>query len=352
MDLTVAELEERLARLELEVRRPCSGCADLEKRVTSLELQLAGAATDTLAESPVDELLRQVQEQSAEAGAGAEAEDEDDISRLLREARQVDFSVMLEEEGDDGGALGAVGLPISVADTLETIEVCDLLLPEPGASLDGAEAYPTPAAPAPAPPNRQVCHLILGDSIARGLALPCGPKDTVLNLAEGGNTWHREAGIIRDHLSEWAEETRRRGAERGDVFIWMGGNDIYGRPGGRAGGLQPHAVAEVLEILREWGRVVAAGPTIRLFNDKHKQWEDTPAFVADKQMRVLATEAGVEFLPYIGRALTVTKRINGTKKHFAVPDKVGKFFRDSLGIHLSEEGYRKVLQHLDHVFVQ
>ena len=69
------------------------------------------------------------------------------------------------------------------------------------------------------------CHLILGNSIAKHIQLPASPGDSVLNLAEGGNTWQREERNVQDHLREWETERSKNGTTPGTIFICMGGND-------------------------------------------------------------------------------------------------------------------------------
>ena len=73
-------------------------------------------------------------------------------------------------------------------------------------------------------------HLILGDSIAKHIQLSVPPGDSIINLAEGGNTWQREERYVRNHLREWEAERSKIKATHGSIFIWMAGNDAYGRP--------------------------------------------------------------------------------------------------------------------------
>ena len=188
--------------------------------------------------------------------------------------------------------------------------------------------------------------------------LPVLPNDTTINLSEGGNTWEKEQHRIHDHISRWTAETANRGARPGKAFVWMGGNETYGRPGTSPRGLDKDAVAEVIKTVKTVAKsVVVAGPVIRLWRDRGTQWEMTRAFHADRDIGAVARSQGPEFVPYIGRAFNISRRGgdvrhgDARKCHVVGTKQVEDYFCDRLGIHLSEDGYQRALSRLGHILI-
>ena len=101
----------------------------------------------------------------------------------------------------------------------------------------------------------------------------------------------------------------------------------------------------VLQRLRH-NTVILVGPTPRLWADAEKQWESTPAFEADQLLMRAAKEHGFAFLPYLGRLLTCMH----LRKHVVRRNVAQAWFaRDET--HLSREGYEKLSQKLNRVFM-
>ena len=186
-------------------------------------------------------------------------------------------------------------------------------------------------------------HLILGDSIAVYVTLPVTSDSSTLNLAVRGNTWSKENVSLDIHLREWELEAAARNSQPGKVFLWLGGNDVYGRPGDAPRDLWHGDMCQVLERLQN-NDVVLAGPTPRLWADADKQYEKTAAFRADEILKRAAQEYGIRFIPYVGRALTCMQR----RQHVVRGDVARSWYaRD--GVHLSQEGYKKVEKKLGNV---
>lgn len=317
--------------------------AALQLRVGNLESRLGTAeagppfGTSTVEPLLVDNLpelfpdLGDLREVTVEAPRDPMEEDpmeEDPIEELLREA-----------QGVASGTLTLEGLEARSGQTAGS---------EEEQQTDGQQTAPLEGSKEEdaAPEPRGRLHTILGDSIGVGLRIPVRPGDELINLAESGNTWTKEELRVGGHIAKWAEESRGRNLEQGRVFIWMGGNDIYGRPWQKAQGIEERAVEGVLRKLNlRDADVVVAGPTPRMWADSGRDWEDTAAFRADRILRGTVEAAGAKFIPYLGRALTSMRR----RRHALLPDVAHQFFTD--GIHLSEEGYRRVERRLKNVFL-
>lgn len=291
-----------------------------------------------------------------------------DIDDLLREAEAVGQGIYDEDMGELMHMYVDVDPPVAEAGMDVAAELGELLR-EPAfqAALMGgpsdlapaadfsvsSDQQPCPAAPdstsAVTPPERGLwngkLNLILGDSLAVPLDLPAGPGDWVLNLAVGGNTWRKEKRLIGDHLKEWKNGADKNHLNLGKIFIWLGGNEVYGKNNEEAVGLCEEDVMYVLDKLHG-NDVFVAGPAPRLRHDANRQYEDTPAFRADQTLRRMATTYGMQFTPYLGRALTCMMR----RRHVVREDiAVHWFNRD--GIHLSDLGYQKIMKRLNTMFL-
>ena len=248
---------------------------------------------------------------------GVDSDAADHSRGVMRGGRSVDFDAVVRDEGTtckDGGNVDS--------DT---------------AGRDGAHGDVGKG-------KRRSLHLIIGDSIAKGLYPAVLPGDQVLNLAVPGNTWPREMDLLDGHLAHWRREAGRRGLVEGATFVWLGGNDTYGRSNQRPDGLNQGAIGHVLRRLQH--PVVMAGPTPRLWRDIGSVWEETPAFQADLKLKSLAADYGITFIPYVGRALTVMHN----RKHVLLRGVVEHFFADIKGVHLRHTGYKKLLRRLGGVF--
>ena len=353
------DLRRRMDELAITASQRCNGCEALELRVAALERRL-----DEKVRRPqtLEEALELGDPTDAAAGPVCSAEEPDAVDLLLREAQQLGCGVFDEDLEELLGELQptAGGECQSVAAALATppgpiVEepiVEEPIMEEPIVE----EPIVAPAGPIEPPPMEEGgavaarCHLVLGDSIAKGLHLPTPPQDSVINASRSGNTWSKEARHVQEHIQEWELETAESGASPGSIFIWMGGNDVYGRPDTPPEGLNIRAVREVLAQVTPRGRTVVAGPTIRLWCDDGKCWEDTEAFQADRDLATLAQEEGATFIPYLGRAMTVMRRKHRSKRHVVDGVMAGSYFGDRLGIHLNKRGYERVMDKLGNVF--
>lgn len=189
-------------------------------------------------------------------------------------------------------------------------------------------------------------HLILGDSLAVYLVPQLGPNECIINLAVRGNTWAKERSLIDQHLREWEQEATKKKLRTGKVFIWLGGNDEYGRPGERSAGIDESNVHRVLRKLTHH-MVLLAGPTPRLWSDCGRRYEHTPAYRANNALRRAAAAHGarVRVVPYLGRALTSMCR-----GQHVVKQEVAAAWYSTDGVHLSQLGYQKVVKKLGAVF--
>ena len=126
---------------------------------------------------------------------------------------------------------------------------------------------------------------------------------------------------------------------RGQVIIWLSGNEAYDRHTGRnllAGvpwGDMEAVIASVLARVRQVATPVVLGPLPRIYADRLTLWEDTPAYMLDRKVR--ATARCGEFIS-LGKSLT--KKMRG--RHTVVDDCAQWFSAD--GVHLSRAGYTKL----------
>ena len=191
-------------------------------------------------------------------------------------------------------------------------------------------------------------HLVLGDSMATDLRFTLGPNEHVLNRAEGGNTWRKQRHLVKDHIRQWEEQAAIQQLRTGKVFIWLGGNEAYGRPGRHyeePRGLYRRDVEAVLEQFSS-SEVIIAGPVPRLWHDSNLQWEATPAYHADQELRVIGDVYGAQVVPYLGRALTSMYR----RQHVIKPEIARHWYRGD-GVHLTQLGERKLARKLHSVFL-
>ena len=294
----------------------------------------------------IDDLLREAQQ----VGRGIYDQDMQDVINLYAipdtEVRiDIDEDYCLFGE-DDFRHIGQV-----LDETSPTAPTTPVVAPaaEVTTSVPAGEDGYGPPEDEGTPTHGEPLHLVLGDSIAVYLTLQVRPGEQILNLAVRGNTWEKEERLLKQHLAEWREECSRRGAAPGRVFVWLGGNDAYGRPGSRSTGLDSHVIRRVLSAIikvTDSRNVVLAGPTPRLWADADRVWEQTAAFSADRQLQAEAGRCGASFVRYVGRSLTCMRR----RRHVVRQDVVRYWFAPD-GIHLNEEGHRRLTERLKNVFV-
>ncbi|XP_043194692.1 uncharacterized protein LOC122366463 [Amphibalanus amphitrite] len=189
-----------------------------------------------------------------------------------------------------------------------------------GEAVPGSGAAATTRqTPHPAPEGR--LHLIIGDSLAVGLKFAVGAGDYILNLAIRGNTWNKERKRVREHVEQWRDSASDHNLSLGRIFVWLGGNDVYGRPHDTPVGLCQDDVGAVLAELQSYD-LLLAGPTPRLWCDAGARYEDTAAFRADLPLREAALARGLRFLPYLGRALTCMVK----RRHLVRSDVASRWF--------------------------
>ena len=381
-------LEARCNELQATVNLLLQRVERLETYGTNTAAPCASPIDFAMAESPIDLLLAEAELQDndvplvssmAPAPRGADFNPESgvvlssDIDELLREAENVARGVYVDDDvrelismcsdittPDDTSAQQAMGemqfllqepafqheaeKPAAPAVTEAAAAECGPTVTEAAEDESGPTA--TEAAADESGTEGEVLHLILGDSLAAYLCPDLKPGHHLLNLAVRGGTWAREGCLLLDHLREWEQEAAFNGWEMGKIFLWLGGNDAYGRPNQGTRGLDEAAVTSVLTALSPYAnRTIMAGPTPRLWCDAGLRYEDTVAFAANETLKQLASTHGMAFVPYLGRALTAMER----RRHVVKPDIARAWFAPD-GVHLSGAGYAKILRKLDDVF--
>ena len=190
-------------------------------------------------------------------------------------------------------------------------------------------------------------HLVLGDSMATGVRFTLGPNEHVLNLAKGGNTWRRQRHLVEGDIRQWEEQAAKRQLGTGKVFIWLGGNEAYGRPGRHYEAPRGLSRRDV-ETVEQLGSndVIITGPVPRFWHDVNIQWEATPAYQADQELRVIGEVYGAQIVPYLGRALASMCR----RQHVVKPEIARHWYRRD-GVHLTPMGERKLARKLHDVLM-
>ncbi|KAF0305879.1 hypothetical protein FJT64_022563 [Amphibalanus amphitrite] len=178
----------------------------------------------------------------------------------------------------------------------------------------------------------QTCHLLLGDSIARDAGMVVDAPDLLTNMSVGGMTFHRLATGAREKIARWRQHCRAEGLRCGHIVIWCGGNDAYGGRG--------LATEDVVATVRACGEneVFVLGPTPRIHGRVYDRpdcsWSGTLAFRAESRIAsALAGFANVTIVRHLGRQLC-----SGSQRKLG--RRPGVFRSD--GVHLSQEGYRRV----------
>ena len=257
MDAELQDLKKRINDIARTADQPCVGCEALERRVAELERRLD---MDTGVQA-LEAALELEDPTGAVVGLLYPTEEPDAIDVLLQEAQRMGSGIFDEDIEEllagDLQSMGDECQPVSAAHVAPSGPTTE---EAPMEEMEDIKVTVTVSR----------CHLILGDSLAKHLDLPVTPQDSVINLAESGNTWAREAHHIRDHIKEWKAEVTEKGASCGSISILMGGNEIYGRSGMPPQGLDREAVKEILGELTPQGQVTMAGPTIRLWKGEGK----------------------------------------------------------------------------------
>ena len=186
--------------------------------------------------------------------------------------------------------------------------------------------------PLPNQPRVGEVHLLMGDSIARVYPFTVREPDRILNLAEGGMTFRRLADKVEENLTYWHMQLKDWEV-KGKVVLWLGGNDVYQRRGGRPRRLPTEAVSAVINALLEKmppTNIVVLGPTPR---QTDARWETSHAYHAEAALVdiIQKLDARIEVVRDLGRAL-------GDRNHRMT--RPGVFCRD--GVHLTALGYNRV----------
>ena len=186
-------------------------------------------------------------------------------------------------------------------------------------------------------------HLLIGDSIGRDCGLRSRfRRDRFLNEARGGATWATVASRLPETMRRWEEEASAQGRMRGDVVIWLSGNDVYHRQT-RLPSFSPetletaadHAVEVTTTLLGKTENVLVLGPLPRLSGEMPGlRWERSAAFHLERRLSH-QLPAAAKFIP-LGRQLT--KKLHN--RYSFRPECAVWYAAD--GTHLSPEGYAKV----------
>lgn len=179
------------------------------------------------------------------------------------------------------------------------------------------------------PPAPQL-DLLIGDSLARDSPL----SRRVLSLAKGGNTASKEKECGEERLRRWVGQAKETGASLGEVFVWLGANDVY-RAGGSAADLRAVArdVKDIVGVFRDVAPVVVLGPLPRYRFDRGLVWERTPAFALERTLCRELAAPGVRVVP-LGRRLATA--VGGRRRVLR-----GDYFAPD-GVHLTTLGYGRV----------
>ena len=186
-------------------------------------------------------------------------------------------------------------------------------------------------------------HLLLGDSIARDAQVSVATPDLLLNRTRGGDSWKRLCHRVAQELEDWHCAASGYGVTTGHVAIWMTGNDLYpdGDPERRRrqlATLKDNMTVVLDAVLESCPVVEIIGPLPRLRHDIGRAWEQCPAFHGERMS--LAHFGGRVTHWLVGRALTTYK-----KKRHVVGGRSSRFYTGD-GVHLSEEGYERLLSRL------
>ena len=196
-------------------------------------------------------------------------------------------------------------------------------------------------------------HLLLGDSIARrsGL-LASSVDDDIYCLATGGMTWTKiRRDLFRD-LASWKMAASTFGMRLGHIAIWLSGNDVYRRHSGLPIKDREHldtvadeahrVIMELREELPKDSGIWILGPLPRPGGEiMGAAWETTAAYHLERALLKRRLSDGDANFITLGRALTqkISHRRSGISRGCL------RWFASD-GIHLSQEGYRKLAPRL------
>lgn len=188
-------------------------------------------------------------------------------------------------------------------------------------------------------------HLLAGDSIARDSGLESRlQKDRIYNCAVGGATWSRLISDLPSILARWDKAAALSGREKGDVIVWLTGNEVYPRysAAGRIDSAQLDTIAQSVHraaSLLQAGnkRLVVLGPLPRFeYEIPERPWETSAAYHLERTIKRALPESA-QFVP-LGRLLA--KRM-GRRIVFGRDCQV--WYRPD-GVHLSRAGYDKLME--------
>ena len=292
---------------------------DWQRPPSPTDVILAEAAAGTAGAVDGIDVLQEIlggedlTEMVAVAGIVAE-EGSDDIP-------EVDLSDNVLGPGPSGGAPGA-GPADGAPGTGPTD---DALVVAPSGGMPGVG----PAGPA---------VLLIGDSMLRRAGFRCDPPRRLSTLAVPGYTLSRWVRTGSTEVRRWLG---RVGEGRPDVILWLGGNDVYPRgpsycPSTVVRTL--HRLQEIIVDLQGLGcTVTLLGTTPRPVRDRHRTWEQTPAYWLERALRDLDRSTGAQFVP-LGRRLCKRSGTGRNRTHWP-----SEMYFEHDGVHLNNVGYHQLL---------
>ena len=199
--------------------------------------------------------------------------------------------------------------------------------------------------------NEGRTHVFIGDSIAKNAPVRVSEPNLLLRLERNGHSWKRLAATIGEDIATWRRAANSYGRPLGRAIIWMTGNDLYPKHGNMICGLDLNALSEdaaaavsALNAVAEGVDVL--GPLPRYRFDRDKTWTQTPAYLGERCLRHCLTGYEGVTVENLGRTLTVTRG-----KCKALVPSVRMYFSEDL-IHLSSQGYRKVMDKMPEWLVE
>ena len=200
--------------------------------------------------------------------------------------------------------------------------------------------------------------LLVGDSMVyHGRFRTRDPSWSLETWAVSGGTWAEMSWSLQARVSAWTRSAAAMGHTPAAVVIWLGGNDAYPRNPPVWEGLSQNLegrIERMVASLRTQYEVYIVGPTPRPRVDGQSVWEDTQAWKLERHFAEMLREQGdvspgrkLGKLVAMGRRLCTRQR--GAVMYQGKPQDVyrvdkGMFRTD--GVHLTEDGYRRVSDRL------
>ena len=200
--------------------------------------------------------------------------------------------------------------------------------------------------------------LLVGDSMVyHGRFRTRDPSWSLETWAVSGGTWGEMSWSLQARVNAWARSAAAMGHTPAAVVFWLGGNDAYPRSPPVWEALSQNLegrIGRMVASLRTRYEVYIVGPTPRPRVDGQSVWEDTRAWKLERHFAEMLREQGdvspgrkLGKLVAVGRRLCTRQR--GAVMHQGKPQDVyrvdkGMFRAD--GVHLTEDGYRRVSDRL------